>query len=183
MKNYRLLCFISALWMLSSVQPVFAAGANSDLANRNSYRYQLTFTTASSGEHHIDIIGWNHEVASPRDAASGLPTGKRQHKPFTVIKETDRSTPILANLLLKNESITSWELRCWKPGRNGKRFQLYKTVTLTNPVVVGVANESALENRTHGYELEKLEFTYEHIKWYYHESDVTVEDDWQGLES
>lgn len=36
-----------------------------------------------------------HEVASPRDSASGLPTGKRQHKPMTVAKEWDASTPLL----------------------------------------------------------------------------------------
>jgi type VI secretion system secreted protein Hcp len=25
----------------------------------------------------------SHEIVSPRDPASGLPTGKRMHKPFT----------------------------------------------------------------------------------------------------
>jgi len=30
-----------------------------------------------------------------RDAASGLPTGKRQHKPLTVTKEIDKATPML----------------------------------------------------------------------------------------
>jgi hypothetical protein len=34
-------------------------------------------------------------VLSPRDAASGLPTGKRQHKPMTFVKDLDKSTPIL----------------------------------------------------------------------------------------
>jgi type VI secretion system secreted protein Hcp len=33
------------------------------------------------------------EVISPRDAARGLPTGKRQHKPLTVQTEIDKSTP------------------------------------------------------------------------------------------
>lgn len=35
-------------------------------------------------------------VASPRDAASGLPTGKRQHKPLTIRKSVDKATPVLA---------------------------------------------------------------------------------------
>ena len=30
------------------------------------------------------------------DSASGLPTGKRQHKPITVTKPVDKATPILA---------------------------------------------------------------------------------------
>jgi hypothetical protein len=28
--------------------------------------------------------GTTHEIVSPRDSASGLPTGKRQHKPFVI---------------------------------------------------------------------------------------------------
>ena len=32
----------------------------------------------------------------PRDAASGLPTGKRQHKPISITKPVDKATPMLA---------------------------------------------------------------------------------------
>jgi hypothetical protein len=31
------------------------------------------------------------EIVSPRDPASGLPTGKRQHKPFGYIGETEKN--------------------------------------------------------------------------------------------
>ena len=30
------------------------------------------------------VHGFNYQVESPRDASSGLPTGKRMHKPYTV---------------------------------------------------------------------------------------------------
>ena len=36
-------------------------------------------------------ITFEHQVVSPRDAATGLPSGKRQHKPFTITKELDQS--------------------------------------------------------------------------------------------
>jgi len=39
-------------------------------------------------------ISFDQEIVSPRDAASGLPTGKRMHKPFTITKELDKSSPI-----------------------------------------------------------------------------------------
>src|SRR6476660_8769187 len=45
----------------------------------------------------INAIG--HEIISPRDAASGLPTGKRQHKPFVITKQIDKSTPLFLNAL------------------------------------------------------------------------------------
>jgi hypothetical protein len=38
-------------------------------------------------------IDFDQEITSPRDAASGLPTGKRMHKPFTITKELDKSAP------------------------------------------------------------------------------------------
>ncbi len=41
-------------------------------------------------------ITFNQAIVSPRDAASGLPTGKRQHKPFVITKEYDKSSPLLA---------------------------------------------------------------------------------------
>lgn len=39
------------------------------------------------------VINFEQEIVSPRDAASGLPTGKRMHKPFVITKELDRSSP------------------------------------------------------------------------------------------
>jgi len=41
-------------------------------------------------------ISFEQEIVSPRDAASGLPTGKRQHKPFVITSELDKSSPVLA---------------------------------------------------------------------------------------
>ena len=31
----------------------------------------------------VEVFATSHGVESPRDVASGLPTGKRQHKPFS----------------------------------------------------------------------------------------------------
>ncbi|OFX60651.1 MAG: hypothetical protein A2066_08240 [Bacteroidetes bacterium GWB2_41_8] len=42
-----------------------------------------------------DIV-FNQAIVSPRDAASGLPTGKRQHKPVVFSKEYDKTSPVLA---------------------------------------------------------------------------------------
>ena len=47
--------------------------------------------TQAGREDSIMVIATQHEIVSPRDAASGLPTGKRQHKPFVITKEIDKS--------------------------------------------------------------------------------------------
>lgn len=41
-------------------------------------------------------INFNQEIVSPRDAASGLPTGKRMHKPFVITMELDKSSALLS---------------------------------------------------------------------------------------
>jgi hypothetical protein len=41
-------------------------------------------------------ITFEQEIVSPRDAASGLPTGKRMHKPFVITKELDKTQPTSA---------------------------------------------------------------------------------------
>lgn len=45
-------------------------------------------------------------VISPRDAASGLPTGKRQHRPLTVTKELDKASPKLAEAVCRSHNTT-----------------------------------------------------------------------------
>ncbi len=52
-------------------------------------------TSQGGGMGPIEIYSFSHEILSPRDAASGLPTGKRQHKPFTFTKPVDRTSPLL----------------------------------------------------------------------------------------
>jgi hypothetical protein len=38
-----------------------------------------------------DDVKGGQEIVSPRDPASGLPTGKRQHKPLGYIGETEKN--------------------------------------------------------------------------------------------
>lgn len=58
------------------------------------------------------------EIVSPRDAASGLPTGKRQHKPFTIVKTIDKATPLLAKAFEDKEALPEATLIIFneKPG-------------------------------------------------------------------
>lgn len=45
-------------------------------------------------------VSLSHSVVSPRDAASGLATGKRMHKPMTFTKRLDKSSPQLFSLVV-----------------------------------------------------------------------------------
>ena len=54
----------------------------------------------------IDIIAFSHEVKSPRDAASGLATGKRQHSPLTIRKRIDKGVATLKSIEFTDEEVT-----------------------------------------------------------------------------
>src|SRR5262245_39408907 len=91
----------------------------------------------------IMVIAVSHEIVSPRDPASGLPTGKRQHKPMVVTKELDKSSPLLYNALVNNENISEWELQFWTPqikatSGTGVEVQHF-TVKLVNANIASIA--------------------------------------------
>jgi hypothetical protein len=54
------------------------------------------FTFAEEGEVENKNVKTTISINQPRDAASGKPTGKRQHKPFTVTKPVDKASPLMA---------------------------------------------------------------------------------------
>jgi hypothetical protein len=57
--------------------------------------YTVSVCTADGKAPAADVAA-SHTIVSPRDAASGLPTGKRQHKPVRITKEWGAATPMLA---------------------------------------------------------------------------------------
>lgn len=138
--------------------------------------------TQKGREDSIMVIALNHEVVSPRDAASGLPTGKRQHKPITITKEVDKSSPILYNILTNNENVTEWKLEFWQPSAAGKEQQHY-TIALTNASIASIRmemlNNKYPENMQHK-EREHVSFCYQKIEWTWMDGGITAMDDWEA---
>lgn len=122
-------------------------------------------------EDSIVIEDFSHSVVSPRDAASGLPTGKRQHLPIRITKRVDKATPLLFYALVNNENIKDFELRFWRKSKTGAEVQYY-TIQLTNASIAEI---------THGpRDLETISFCYQKIRWTIEDGGVTAEDDWEA---
>jgi type VI secretion system secreted protein Hcp len=80
---------------------------NAYLTIKGAVQGQIKGSVTQKGrEGQIAVYAYHHEVISPRDSASGLPTGKRQHKPLSITKEIDKSTPLLLRVLVTNEVLT-----------------------------------------------------------------------------
>lgn len=139
--------------------------------------------TQKGREGKIMIIAVDHEIGIPRDPVSGLPSGKRMHKPLVITKELDKSSPLLYNLLSGNELLTDWELQFWTPQMSaaagaGAEKQHY-TIRLTNArlqqirFVMPNNKDTDLARRA---EYEVLSFSYEKIEWTWTDGSITASD-------
>ena len=142
--------------------------------------------TQKGREGKIMVIAAEHEVLSPRDASSGLATGKRMHKPFVITKELDRSSPLLYQMLVTNESIVEWELQFWAPALSasvGTEIQRY-TVTLGNASIADIKfhmlNNKNPELQRYS-EYEEVSFTYQKIQWTWTDGGITTQDEWDAI--
>ncbi len=136
--------------------------------------------TIAGREESILVLALDHEVISPRDAASGLPTGNRQHKPLTIIKEVDRASPLLLAALCQNENITEWRLDLWRPSLAGKEVQFY-TIELANAAIGAIRTEmlnNAYPENSGVKERERITFYYERITWTHQDGGITAMDTW-----
>ncbi len=143
--------------------------------------------TQKGREDSIAVIAVSHAIISPRDPQSGLPTGQRMHKPYTVTKELDKSTPILYNVLCTNENLTEVVLKFYTPqikaatgvGNEVNHF----TVKLTNANIASI--DFRMANIRHPDlvkfpEYEEIAMTYQKIEWTWNDGGITAEDDWEN---
>ena len=129
--------------------------------------------TENGHEDSIEVLSYSHSIISPRDAASGLPTGKRQHSPLVITKQIDRSTPLLYQALIMNEELTTWKLEFWKISQTGKSEMFY-SIELYKASIAEISPRGSNFGST-----EHVAFCYQKIIWTWVDGGVTAEDDWE----
>jgi type VI secretion system secreted protein Hcp len=67
----------------------------------------------------ILVQGFDHVVEIPTDDR-GVASGRRTHRPMTIIKEIDRSTPMLYQALCSNELLTEVTLNWYRLDGTGQ---------------------------------------------------------------
>lgn len=135
-------------------------------------------------EDSISVISISHELVSPRDPATGLPTGKRQHKPLAIVKLIDRSTPLLYRALVTNEKMTTFNLAFYVTPPGGQEVKQF-TIDLVNANIFFINQVKQNSNSTPELmkfaEYEEVSFTYQKIIWTWSNGInvlSTSQDDW-----
>jgi len=127
------------------------------------------------------VLDIDMTVVSPRDAASGLATGKRQHKPLMIIKRVNAGSPQLFAAIATNENLPVVRIDFWEANRlgtaggSGAEVQT-QTITLQN------ANIASWRQYMHpelGL-IEEVQFTYQKITIENKPGKTSGQDDWQA---
>lgn len=122
----------------------------------------------------IPVLDVRHTLVSPRDPVTGQASGKRRHAPFTVVKEIDRTSPLLLSAWARNAVLPSWRLDLFATDQFGRRRATY-TIELRNAHVVEV---SLTTPDGPGLPREAVSFTYEAITWTSTDGRTSATDDW-----
>lgn len=104
----------------------------------NAYSAIKVTITAGNVPFVFGAHSFAYNVVSPRDSASGLPTGRRQHQPITISKIINEASPLLFKALVSNETLPTVELQFL--GIDNKPTG--PKITLTNASVVSFAPHS-----------------------------------------
>lgn len=131
--------------------------------------------TAKGREGAIALTTLAHELVSPRDPASGLPTGRLQHKPIVISKVIDQTSPLFLAALVNNETLTSVRIEYWRP--EAEASAPYFIVVLTNAGVSDIAFAASADGQS---ESEQIAFVYQKIVWTYPGTGAFVESDWEA---
>ncbi len=91
-----------------------------------------------------------------RDAATGQASGKRMHKPFVIMREVDKASPLLAKACASGQHFPSAEVEVVENGRTVR-------YTMTDVLISSVNNEVSKAQHAER-PMESVSFTYQKIE-------------------
>lgn len=127
----------------------------------------------------VNVAG--HAIISPSVAGSGQSTGKRQHKPFTITKSVDKTSPLFYSSVITSETLNTCTIKFVQPSGTGAP-DTYYIVKLTNATVGSIEFKKGDVRGAAGRfgEYEEISFTYQKIEWTITEGGITATDDWES---
>jgi len=109
----------------------------------------------ASPDGRIPVLMLHHLITAPRDAATGLATGKRIHQQLVISKAVDKSTPGLYAALTTNEMLPKVTIKWYRGSEN------YFITELANAVISSIE----VQPGTPSGQVENVSFSYQQITW------------------
>ena len=133
-------------------------------------------------ENEILVEAFSHTVTVPTDPQSGQPTGQRVHKPLTITKVFDKSSPMLYKALSTGERLPKCEIKWWRTSSQGVQ-EHYFTTKLEDAIITNMSARMPNcqdPSQAHFTHLEDVSFSYRKITWTHEIGSTTGEDDWRA---
>jgi len=137
----------------------------------------------------IPVLAFSNEVQSPRDIATGMPSGKRQWGAVKIVKEWGAASPQGLQACVTNEVLTDVQIEFTKTKDSGEEY-VYQTIKLTNASLSSVrrytGNDQTGESssrHTSGddtMELEEWALTFQKIELDDTDGQTSFMDDWKA---
>ena len=133
-------------------------------------------------ENEILVEAFNHTVTVPTDVQSGQPTGQRVHKPLTITKIFDKSSPLLYTALSTGERLNVCEIKWYRTSVSGTQ-EHYFTIKLEDAIITNISSympNCQDPSQAHFTHLEDVSFSYRKITWTHEKASTSGGDDWRA---
>lgn len=117
-----------------------------------------------------ELISFDYSVKTPREAGSGLATGRRQYQPLLIRKRIDKASPLLMRAMATNELLKTVAVKVTQP--TGETYQ----IKLTNASIADV-HQTVDDDGVY----EEVSFTFQTIELTFADKAgvrTTATDDW-----
>ncbi len=126
--------------------------------------------TVETREGTIVVESFGHELVSPRDASSGMPTGQRRHEPVVITKYIDKSSPLLYQALVQQDVLDEVTLQFYRINAESQEEQYFQ-VTLEDAIIVSIQPSYV--------HMEEVSFVYQKITWTWAEDGISTWANWE----
>ena len=124
----------------------------------------------------IELKSFSHGVTIPVDPSWGKLTGTRVHRPITIVKEFDQTTPLLYRAVCEGRVMKKGIIKMYRILESGIEAE-YFNIVMENVKFTTVA-PFLTPNGMSSTHLEALELRYEAISWKYTEGNIIYRDTW-----
>lgn len=146
-------------------------------------------TSPARRDRWMPVLAFTMGLASPRDAATGQATGKRQHQPITIVKAWGAASPQGLTACASNEDLTEIDIEFTRQTPTGQDV-VYQTVKLTDASFAQIARFTGRPDGTEDtpssghttsgamVELERWAFTFRKIELHDNDGNTSFADSW-----
>jgi type VI secretion system secreted protein Hcp len=124
----------------------------------------------------VEIKKINYTLSRSFDSQTGKQHSTRRHKPFSILKPIDRSTPTLFQCCASGKLLSHARVDLYKPDDEGRETNYFSYILENARVISVTPMMDALSSES---DMEAISFSFEKITLAYHDGNIMAVDSWE----